>query len=168
MPDADELKGCHPLAWVDLRERALYCIAAGEQLLADVVGAVLAKLPERRRVVPAFGQAVPAVAEGVRALRQAPIAAVALRCRLRRRDRADLGQLDGGLVIEDQATVVAPHDLADVLCAVVQADADAFTGAHRGEDAQDHAVWLLTGRRRRRPTPAGTCFRRARPRRSPW
>jgi hypothetical protein len=67
MTQADELKARDALFGVGLRELALLLIAVGEQLRADVIDAGLAQVFEVNREAPALGQAVPAVADGVRA-----------------------------------------------------------------------------------------------------
>jgi hypothetical protein len=69
MTHADELKPADPAFGVDLGDLTLRLVAVGEQLLADVVDAGLAQISESDGVVAGLGQAVAAVAEGVRARR---------------------------------------------------------------------------------------------------
>jgi hypothetical protein len=69
MPDADELEGCDAPVGRQVSEVALRLVTVGEQLLVDVIDARLAEVFEPQRVVVAFGEAVAAVAVGVRACR---------------------------------------------------------------------------------------------------
>jgi hypothetical protein len=79
MADADELKACDAPLRGELGELALLAVAVCEQLLADVVGAVLAQRAEVGGVAAGFGEAVAAVAEGVRARRKPPVTLVTWR-----------------------------------------------------------------------------------------
>ena len=70
LPDVAEAR--HPFGRA--RDRALRGVARpGEELLVDVLLARFAQRLERRRVAPALGQAVRAIAERVRARAKAPI-----------------------------------------------------------------------------------------------
>ena len=79
MTHANELKGRDAFGVGELRQLALHPITVGEQPLADMILACLAQILERRRPLAALGQAVAAVAKGVRARRKTPVALVALR-----------------------------------------------------------------------------------------
>lgn len=69
MAYADELKASDAPFGVNLGQFTLRVVAVFEQLLADVVGADLAQVFEVDREAPGFGEAVAAVADGVRARR---------------------------------------------------------------------------------------------------
>jgi hypothetical protein len=69
MPDADELEGPDALLRAMLGEVVLRLVAVGEQLHVNVINARAPEVFEPHRPVVAFGEAVAAVAVGVRARR---------------------------------------------------------------------------------------------------
>jgi hypothetical protein len=165
MTDTDELKERDPVFGVELREVALRLVAVGEQVVTDVVGAVLTQRAEVDGVVTRFGEAVAAVADGVRARREPPVARIAYwRLEGGGGDRAHLGYRDLVAAVEDQAVGDAAGDLADVLRAVMHPDQDPLVGAHRPHDPQDQFVGRVTGRGRQRSRAGRVAGRRRSPR----